>query len=250
MTSFTIYPAIDLRYGRVVRLEYGDPERQTVFSDDPIVVARSWIEQGAEWLHVVNLDGAFEEAGRENWDLLPQLAKLGTKVQFGGGLRAMEDVERALDAGASRVILGTAAVKKPALVEETIRRYGPERVAVGLDARDGQIKIRGWRSDAALSVLDLARQMAALGLQTAIHTDIGRDGVLTGVNAAASADLARVSGLEVIASGGVASLEDIRGAKALARDGVSGVITGRALYDGRIDLAQAIAVAREDSTDG
>jgi phosphoribosylformimino-5-aminoimidazole carboxamide ribotide isomerase len=246
MTTFTIYPAIDLRHGRVVRLEYGDPKRQTVFSDDPVVVARSWIDQGATWLHVVNLDGAFDEAGRQNWELLPQLATLGAKLQFGGGLRQMEDIERALDAGVSRLILGTAAVKSPALVAQTVERYGPGLVAAGLDAKGGQIKIRGWRSDTARSALDLARQMAGLGLRTAIHTDIARDGVLTGVNAAASAALARHSGLDVIASGGVASPEDVRQTKTMMGDGVCGVIIGRALYDGRVDLAQAIAIANED----
>lgn len=247
MTNFTIYPAIDLRHGRVVRLEYGDPRRQTVFSDDPIVVAQGWIAQGATWLHVVNLDGAFEEAGRDNWGHLPGLAALGARVQFGGGLRRMADVDRALDLGATRVILGTAAVENPDLVAQAVGRHGPDRIVAGLDAREGRIKIRGWRDDAALNALDLARQMAGLGLQTAIHTDIGRDGVLTGVNAAASARLARDSGLEVIASGGAASLDDVRTAQALARDGLCGLVVGRALYDGRIELARAITLAKESS---
>jgi phosphoribosylformimino-5-aminoimidazole carboxamide ribotide isomerase len=168
-------------------------------------------------------------------------------LQFGGGLRRMADVDRALDLGATRVILGTAAAENPQLVAQALERHGPERIVAGLDARDGQIKIRGWRDDAALSAMDLARQMAGLGLRTAIHTDISRDGVLTGVNAAASAALARGSGLEVIASGGVASLDDVRRAKALAGDGLSGLIIGRALYDGRIDLAQALAIAEEQT---
>lgn len=245
MTTFTIYPAIDLRHGRVVRLEVGDPDRQTVFSDDPVSVAKAWLDQGASWLHVVNLDGAFNEAGRENLGLLPRLVDLGASIQFGGGLRTMADVEWALDLGLSRIILGTAAVKNPALVAEAIERFGPDRVAVGLDARDGQIKIRGWRSDTSLDVLELAQQMVGLGLRTAIHTDIARDGVLTGVNAAASAKLALSSGLEVIASGGVASLDDVRRSKALAGEGLSGIIIGRALYDGRISLPQAIAIAKE-----
>jgi phosphoribosylformimino-5-aminoimidazole carboxamide ribotide isomerase len=250
VTSFTIYPAIDLRHGRVVRLEYGDPERQTVFSDDPIVVAEDWVAQGATWLHVVNLDGAFEEAGRSNWDYLPGLAALGARVQFGGGLRHMADIDRALELGAARVILGTAAVENPDLLARAVERHGPDCIVAGLDARDGQIKIRGWSSDAALSALDLARKMAGLGLRTAIHTDIGRDGVLTGVNAAASAGLARGSGLQVIASAGAASLDDVRMAKALATDGLCGLVIGRALYDGRIDLAQAITIAKDLSADG
>lgn len=250
MTEFTIYPAIDLRNGRVVRLEHGDPERQTVFSDDPVVVARSWIVQGAQWLHVVNLDGAFDEGGSANWDLLPEVMVLGAKVQFGGGLRHIEDVARALDLGVKRVILGTAAVQNPDLVLQAVRRYGSQRVAVGLDAKDGQIRIRGWRSDTALGALHLARQMANLGVRMAIHTDIGRDGVLTGVNAAASAELARSSGLNVIASGGVASLDDVHRSKALSDDGVIGLVIGRALYDGRVDLAQAIRIAKEGTVAG
>lgn len=247
MTTFTVYPAIDLRHGRVVRLEYGDPGRQTIFSGDPVSVARSWIDQGAAWLHVVNLDGAFDEAGRENWDLLPRLATMGVKVQFGGGLRHMDDVKRAMDLGVARLILGTAAVKNPELVAQSLGQYGAEKVAAGLDAKDGQIKIRGWRSDAVRGVLELAHQLAGLGVRTAVHTDIARDGVLAGVNVAASANLARNSGLDVIASGGAASLEDIRQAKAANADGLTGIIIGRALYDGRIDLVQAIAVAEEES---
>ncbi|MGD2078211.1 MAG: 1-(5-phosphoribosyl)-5-[(5-phosphoribosylamino)methylideneamino]imidazole-4-carboxamide isomerase [Chloroflexota bacterium] len=250
MTKFTIYPAIDLRNGRVVRLEHGDPERQTVFSDDPVVVAQSWIDQGAQWLHVVNLDGAFEEGGSANWDLLPDVVLLDAKIQFGGGLRHIEDVGRALDLGVDRVILGTAAVQNPDLVVQAIRRYGPQRVAVGLDAKDGQIRIRGWRSDTALGTLHLARQMASLGVRMAVHTDIDRDGVLTGVNAVASAELARSSGLNVIASGGVASLDDVRRSKALSDDGVAGLIIGRALYDGRVDLGQAISIAKEGTVAG
>lgn len=244
MMAFTVYPAIDLRRGRVVRLEYGDPDRQTIFSDDPVEMAKQWSDQGAEWLHVVNLDGAFEESGQQNWQYLPRMTRIGPSVQFGGGLRAMEDVKRALDMGASRVVLGTAAVKNPQLVEDSIRHFGVERVAVGLDAREGRIRIRGWRNDASWSALDLAQHMAQIGLQTAIHTDIGRDGVLTGVNAAASADLARSSGLKVIASGGVASLEDVRLAKTMQAEGLTGVIVGRALYDGRIDLPQAVGIAK------
>lgn len=244
MKTFTIYPAIDLRRGRVVRLEYGDPDRQTVFSDDPVDMAKLWAKQGADWLHVVNLDGAFEESGLENWEYLPRMTCLGSFVQFGGGLRVMADVERALDMGVSRVILGTAAVKNPQLVADSVSRFGPERVAVGLDAREGRIKIRGWRSDASWAPVDLARQMAQLGLRTAIHTDIDRDGVLTGVNVTASADLARRSGLEVIASGGVAALEDVRRAKTMLAEGLTGVVIGRALYDGRIDLSEALGIAR------
>ena len=236
---FTIYPAIDLRNGRVVRLQYGDPNKQTIFSDDPAAMGRQWLTAGAEWLHVVNLDGAFDEAGAANWAALPQLTQLGAQVQFGGGIRALADVARALDAGAARVILGTTAVENPALVAEAIAQFGAERIVVGIDARDGRVKTRGWLHDTAVTPAQLGQQMKESGVQTIIYTDISRDGVLTGVNAAATAQLAQATGLRVIASGGVAALDDITRCAALAGQGVVGVITGRAIYDGRLDLHTA-----------
>lgn len=236
---FTIYPAIDLRNGRVVRLQYGDPNKQTVFSDDPAAMGRQWLAAGAEWLHVVNLDGAFDEAGAANWAALPQLTRLGAQVQFGGGIRALADVARALEAGAARVILGTTAVENPALVAEAIAQFGAERIVVGIDARDGRVKTRGWLHDTAVTPAQLGQQMKESGVQTIIYTDISRDGVLTGVNAAATAQLAQATGLRVIASGGVAALDDITRCAALAGQGVVGVITGRAIYDGRLDLHTA-----------
>lgn len=239
---FTIYPAIDLRNGRVVRLQYGDPNKQTIFSDDPAAMGRKWVAEGAAWLHVVNLDGAFDEAGAANWQILPRLTQLGAKVQFGGGMRALADVERALAAGVSRVILGTAAIENPDLVAHSIAQFGPEQVAVGIDARDGMVKTRGWQKGTAVTPLQLGQQMKSLGVQTIIYTDISRDGVLTGVNAAATAQLAQATGLQVIASGGAASLDDIRRCHALTDRGVTGVIVGRAIYDGRITLQSAFQI--------
>ncbi|MCA9969090.1 MAG: hypothetical protein KC425_02690, partial [Anaerolineales bacterium] len=162
-------------------------------------------------------------------------------VQFGGGVRTLADAARALDAGAARVILGTAAVEQPELVAAAIAQFGADRIAVGIDARDGRVKTRGWLRETAVSPADLGRQMRALGVTTAIYTDISRDGVLSGVNAAATADLAQAAGLRVIASGGVAALADVQRCADLAPRGVAGVIIGRALYDGRVDLAQAVA---------
>ncbi len=241
--SFTIYPAIDLRNGRVVRLQHGDPNKQTIFSDDPAAMGRQWIDAGAEWLHVVNLDGAFDETGAANWQVLPRLAQLGAKVQFGGGMRALADVERALAAGVSRVILGTAAIENPDLVAQAIAQFGAERVAVGIDARDGLVKTRGWQKGTAVTPTQLGQQMKSLGAQTIIYTDISRDGVLTGVNAQATAELAQETGLNVIASGGVASLDDVRRCYDLAAKGIVGVIIGRALYDSKINLKEAIHVS-------
>ena len=236
---FTIYPAIDLRNGRVVRLQYGDPNKQTIFSDDPAAMGRQWLAAGAEWLHVVNLDGAFDEAGAANWAALPQLTRLGAQVQFGGGIRALADVARALEAGAARVILGTTAVENPELVAKAIAQFGADCIVVGIDARDGRVKTRGWLHDTAVTPAQLGQQMKESGVQTIIYTDISRDGVLTGVNAAATAQLAQATGLRVIASGGVAALDDITRCAALAGQGVVGVITGRAIYDGRLDLHTA-----------
>ncbi len=236
-----IYPAIDLRGGRVVRLKYGDPQQQTTYSDDPLETARHWLAAGATWLHVVNLDGALGEANAA-LEILRQIAALeGVQVQFGGGLRSLEDAARALEAGAARVILGTAAVQRPELAAEAVRRFGVERVAVALDARGERVATHGWQQLSAWTPAALGRRFAELGVRHALYTDITRDGDLSGVNVAATAALARETDLAVIASGGVASLADVR---ALRKTGaVAGAIIGRALYSGAVDLAEALRVA-------
>lgn len=244
---FDLYPAIDLRNGRVVRLKYGDPAQQTTFSDDPLATAQRWLDAGTRWLHIVNLDGAFDEAGAANWALLPQFGQLPAQVQFGGGVRSLDDISRVREAGIDRVILGTVAIENPALVETAVSRFGAEHIAVGIDARDGRVKTRGWQTDTAVSPAQLGQQMKQLGVQTVIYTDISRDGVLTGVNASSTADLARQTGLQVIASGGVASLDDIHRCLTYRQDGVVGVITGRAIYDGRLDVGAALAAIEEAS---
>lgn len=243
--NFTVYPAIDLHHGEVVRLQFGDLDRKTVFGTDPVAIAHQWIATGATWLHIVNLDGAFDESGARNWQLLPKLANLGANIQFGGGIRSLQQIAQALNRGVTRVVIGTAAVEDPDIVEDAVRRFGPERIAVGIDARDGLVRTRGWKSDSQLSPLDLGLQMAALGIQTIIYTDISRDGVLVGVNAQATTRLAQETGLNVIASGGVASIDDVRRTKALYNDGVTGLIVGRALYDGKLDLKDALKLAEE-----
>lgn len=232
-----IYPAIDLRQGQVVRLQYGNPDLQTVFGNDPVATGRRWHAAGAGWLHVVNLDGAFNEGGDHNWAVLPALAALPVKVQFGGGLRTLADIERALECGVTRIVLGTAAVENPDLVQKAIAKFGADRIAVGLDARDGEVKTRGWQTGAGRSPAAVAGDMAAHGVTTVIHTDISRDGVLTGVNADASAELAAQTGLDIIASGGVGSLADV---EAVCERGLAGVIIGRALYDGQFTLEEAL----------
>ncbi len=244
--AFDIFPAIDLRRGQVVRLQLGDPNRQTVFSNDPVETAKRWLDAGARWIHVVNLDGAFAEDGRANWLALEKLGRLETQVQFGGGLRSLEDIGKAMDYGVSRVILGTAALENPELVSASIARYGPDRVAVGIDARDGRVRTRGWQNETAATPTDLARAMGRLGVRTIIYTDISRDGVLGGVNTPATVALASNSGLSVIASGGVKSLDDVAELAPFASSGVAGVIIGRALYEGRVDLAAALALAEKE----
>jgi len=241
-----IYPAIDLRGGRCVRLVQGDPHAETVVSDDPIGTARRWANLGAEWLHVVNLDGAFGDTARagKNVEALGAiLTAVNVPIQFGGGLRTAADIEAALALGVARVLIGTAAVTNPSLVQEVLTRYGAERVALAIDARDGQIATHGWQQLSEITANTLALQMKALGVTRVVYTDITRDGTLTGVNAAACAALATESGLAVIASGGVASLEDVHRVKEVADSGVEGLIIGKALYAGEIDLSAALEVA-------
>jgi len=241
-----VYPAIDLRQGRCVRLQQGDASQETVFAEDPVEVARRWVGEGATWLHVVNLDGAFGEASAANLRALERiLAAVAVPVQFGGGLRAVEDITRLLELGVRRAILGTVAVHHPEIVQEALALYGAERIAVGIDARGGRVAVRGWVEVSPLEAVDLARQMAALGLKRAIYTDVERDGMLQGASIEATRRLARASGLRVIASGGVASLEDIRALKACESEGIEGVIIGMALYRGAIRLREAIEIAEK-----
>ena len=252
-----VFPAIDLRRGRCVRLRQGRAEDETVYGEDPLAVARRWVREGAEWLHVVNLDGAFgEHDGTPDSQInLQRLAEIHvalpqTPIQFGGGVRSSADAETALDLGATRVILGTVAVQNPALVEEMIARFGPERIAIGIDARDGQVATHGWLRTSDTTATALGQAMGARGVNRIVYTDIARDGMLTGVNVEATAALARATGLQVIASGGVASLEDIARLRASREsDGeaggdVEGVIIGQALYTGAVSLPDAIRAAR------
>lgn len=244
--SFTIYPAIDLRRGRVVRLQEGDPARLTAYSDDPARTARRWLEAGASWLHVVNLDGAFGENDRANRSALEAILKLGPQVQFGGGIRSIDSIERAIELGVSRVVLGTVAVEQPEVIAQALERFGAERIAVGIDARDGLVRVRGWQENSGVSATGLAMQMRALGLRTVIYTDVSRDGLGTGLNIPSTRALAEAGGLDVIASGGVHTLDDIRAAQEAK---LAGAIIGRALYEGTIDLQEALRSHHEGHED-
>ena len=239
MRIWEVYPAIDLRRGRVVRLAQGDPNRETEYASDPLRVARRWQGAGATWLHVVNLDGALDEGSQENQAALERILTTGLRVQFGGGLRDFTTLRRALDLGVSRVVVGTAAVEDPDLIEFGLQAFGPERIAVAIDARKGRrVRTHGWSLATSMSAIKLARRSAAQGVRWLIFTDVARDGTGSGLNVEATVQLAQATGLHVIASGGVASLEDVRRAY---QAGLSGVIIGRALYEGAISLKEALA---------
>lgn len=237
MSDFVVYPAIDLRGGQVVRLAQGDPAREKRYARDPAPVARRWLAEGAEWLHVVNLDGALDEGTAENLDALERILKTGAKVQFGGGLRRMEHVRAAFDRGVARVVFGTAAVESPELVEKALAAYGRGRVALGIDARDGRAWVRGWKEVTPLDALELGAQFTSLGGAHAVVTDISRDGMGTGLNLTLAQRIQGATGLKVIASGGAAAIADVSAAR---RARLAGVILGRAIYDGRIPLAEAL----------
>jgi phosphoribosylformimino-5-aminoimidazole carboxamide ribotide isomerase len=237
--SFIIYPAIDIRGGKAVRLVQGDYNRETVYNDNPIDAARDWEAQGAAWIHLVDLDGA--KAGHPvNDALIGEIARsVKVPVQIGGGLRTEADVERLLSLGVSRVILGTAAIEDRAFVEAVLARYG-EKVAIGIDARDGYVATRGWLETSEVKAEDLAIQLAERGARTFIFTDISRDGMMGGPNVESIVRLAQISGQQVIASGGVSRMEDLVRLSEHAGQGVAGAIVGKALYTGSIQLSEAV----------
>ena len=237
------FPAIDLKDGVCVRLVRGDMDQATVFNDSPADQARRFAAAGAEWIHVVDLNGAFAGAP-VNEAAVKDIIAAGIPVQLGGGIRSMATVDAWFSAGIARLILGTAAVKNPDLVRKACRAY-PGRIAVGIDARAGRVATEGWADVSELTTTDLGQRFVDSGVAAIIHTDIDRDGVLAGPNVAASADLARAVPIPVIVSGGVASLDDLRAVKAEAASGIAGVISGRAIYDGRIDLKDAVALLND-----
>src|SRR5215207_2084289 len=213
----------------------------TCYSDNPAEKAKHWLEIGAKWLHVINLDGAFGEHDFMNHLALESILKVakssGAQVQFGGGLRSLDTIERAMDAGVDRIVLGTIAVTQPAMVGDALTRFGADQIAVGIDARDGWVRVHGWKDNSGIAAADLALQMKTIGLHTVIFTDVSRDGLGGGLNIDATRALAEVSGLNVIASGGVHTLEDVMAAQ---RVNLSGVIIGRAIYEGSLDLKTAL----------
>jgi phosphoribosylformimino-5-aminoimidazole carboxamide ribotide isomerase len=239
----TVFPAIDLKDGKVVRLAEGDMERATIYGDDPAAQALAFAEAGADHLHVVDLDGAF--AGQSiNGQAIEAIVKaFPGKVQLGGGIRDRAAIDRWLALGVARVVIGTAALEDPDLVREAAGAL-PGRIVVAVDARDGKVATRGWAEVSDLAAADLANRFADAGVAALLFTDVGRDGLLKGCNIRATVALARDTTIPVIASGGVAGIADIADLARYASEGIEGVITGRALYDGRLDLARALKVAK------
>ncbi len=240
--SLIVFPAIDLKGGQVVRLAEGDMDRATVYGDDPAAQALLFAEQGAEYLHMVDLDGAFAGEAVNASAVESVVAAFPGHVQLGGGIRTRQSIERWFDLGVSRVVIGTAALENPELVRNAARDF-PGGIVVAVDARDGMVATKGWADVSDVSIFDMGRQFEDAGVAALLFTDVGRDGLLKGCNIDATVDLARAVDIPIIASGGVAGISDIHVLALHAASGIEGVITGRALYDGRLDLATALAVA-------
>lgn len=241
---FDVIPAIDLKEGQCVRLKQGRMEDATVYDTDPVAQARRWAASGARWLHVVDLDGAFAGEPKNLPAISAILDAVDLKVEVGGGIRDLERVRAYLKAGVGRVILGSAAVRNPELVSQAAEEF-PGRIVAGIDAAAGRVAVQGWAEVTETEATDLARDMAARGACAIIYTDIGRDGMQTGPNTEATRQVARAAGIPVIASGGVSTLDHVRELLAARGDGVAGVVTGRAIYEGTLDLAAALRLAAE-----
>lgn len=242
-----VFPAIDILGGRAVRLAQGDYSRVTVYNEDPLAQALGFAEQGAEWVHVVDLDGA-RSGVPENIGIIERIAhESGLKVEVGGGIRNMETITRLVRAGAARCVLGTKLVTDPDFVREAVTTCGEHCVVAGIDARDGLVAIAGWREGTATPADELVGELAALGVRHLVYTDISRDGMQTGINAPAYQHVADTAGFPVVASGGVSTLDDIRALAVLGDSVIEGVIAGRAIYEGAFELVDALAISREES---
>lgn len=246
MKKLIIFPAIDIRNGKCVRLVKGDFKQETIFSERPEFMAKQWEEQGGQYLHLVDLDGALKGKS-QNLDVVEMILKtVNIPVELGGGIRTMDNIKQVLDMGVSRVILGSVAVKDPQLVKEACKKYGSERIVVGIDAKDGVVAVDGWGVSGEVKAKELAKQMVDLaGVKHIIYTDISRDGTLSGVNVQATAELSQYSGAKVVASGGVSSIEDIKMLKNYEQYGIEGVIVGKAIYTNNLSLIEAIQVTKE-----
>jgi phosphoribosylformimino-5-aminoimidazole carboxamide ribotide isomerase len=241
---FSIVPAIDLRAGKVVRLAQGDPRRQTIYGDNPRLWAERWQSEGAEWLHVINLDGAFDEDASLNMQAVKAILEVGLNVELGGGIRNQASIETALQLGIRRVFLGTAAIQNPALVDWAIATYGPVHIAGDIGSRNNRVTIKGWQETTSLSTSEVGTRLHSQGVEWCVLTNVKRDGVSSGVDIISAVELQNITGLKVVASGGVNSIEEILGAR---KAGLAGIIIGRALYEGKISLADCLKQQVEDA---
>ena len=235
-----IYPAVDVRDGKCVRLTQGEFNKETIYADNPVEMALKWENMGAQYLHVVDLDGARSGKSQNIAVISEMAAKMGIPVQLGGGIRTIEMIENVLSKGIERVILGTSAVKDPELVKRAVKTF-ENKVVIGIDAKDGMVAIEGWEKTSEFKAVDFAKKMEDLGVKTIIYTDISRDGMLNGPNLKAMEEMVKAVNTDIIASGGVGKIEDIKNLKEV---GVSGAIVGRALYTGDVDLKEAIEIGR------
>jgi phosphoribosylformimino-5-aminoimidazole carboxamide ribotide isomerase len=240
-----IIPAIDLRGGRCVRLTQGQASAETVYSENPVVIAKRWYDEGAEMLHIVNLDAALNKDDTENLKALERiLYEVNIPVQFGGGVRTLDDVRRLDELGATRIVIGTTAIENPVLLTHIVDEFG-STVVVGIDAREGKVALRGWEKLSNVNAIDFAQKIAEMGVERLVYTDIARDGMLSGLNIEATQEIAEACGLKVTASGGVASLDEIYALKELEQYGVDSVIIGKALYEGVFTLEEALDAAED-----
>lgn len=238
-----IYPAIDLRQGKCIRLKQGKRDRETIYSDDPLATAAAFVTEGAAWLHVIDLDGAFA-AEQNNRALIKKMTALAVHIQCGGGIRTLADMDELLAAGVNRVILGTVAVRQPEIVKQAVQQFGAAAIAVAIDARDGKVAVEGWEKSSTLTALQLAQQLVESGVELALYTDIARDGMLSGVNLPALQALLNATNLRLIASGGVRDLNDLKLIRELNHPRLDGVIIGRALYAGTLQLGDALKICQ------
>lgn len=239
MSNFSIYPAIDMRGGKCVRLLQGDYDKETVYGDSPVDMAAQFAGEGAKWIHMVDLDGAKAAKRVNNEFVLEVKKKLGVNVQIGGGIRSEEDVAYYLENGIDRVILGSAAISNPEFVKKMLRQYG-EKIAIGIDARDGYVATEGWLEMSTVKATELGKELAEAGAETFIFTDISTDGMLSGPNVEGIVSMAKATGKSVIASGGVSKLADLKALQAYEKDGVIGAIVGKALYTNQFTVSQAL----------
>lgn len=232
-----IYPAVDIKNGKCVRLKQGNFDDVTVYEQDPVKAAKKWIEQGASYLHIVDLDGA-KQGDSQNEQIIANIVKLSNvSVQTGGGVRSLEDIERKLSKGVARVILGTVAIKQPEIVEQAVQKFGADKIVVGIDAKNGNVAVAGWEEVSDVSALELCFKMKQYGVKTIIYTDIAKDGMMSGVNIDSTKELVQKTGMDIIASGGISNMQDLQNVQDIK---AQGVIVGKALYQGTVKLDEII----------